>query len=84
MAQPEGTENPAAFRSRVDKRNPPDLARCRAFMQGWNDAVAGKLYDSIFRTKTHANMGNLFGWIYGDKPDDFKQQTWEQYIESLD
>ena len=84
MIQPEVTDKPTAFRSRIDKRNPPDLARRRAFMQGWNDAVAGKLYDSILKTKTHANMGNLFGWIYGEKPNGFKQETWERYIESLD
>jgi len=25
-------------------------------------------------------MGNLFGWIYGDQPEDFKKDTWDRYI----
>ncbi len=30
--------------------------------------------------KTHANMGNLFGWIYGEQPQEFKKATWETYL----
>jgi hypothetical protein len=67
--------------SRIEMRNPPDEARYRAFLTGWTHAVNGRLYRSIRKRKTHANMGNLFGWIYGEQPETFKQETWERYIE---
>jgi hypothetical protein len=67
---------------RVDKRNPPDEARYRAFLTGWTHAVNGRLYRSIRKRKTHANMGNLFGWIYGEQSREFKRETWERYIEN--
>ncbi len=54
----------------------------RAFMGGWTDAVKGNRYDTIDSRKTHANMGNLFGWVFGAKPDDFKIQIWELYLEN--
>jgi hypothetical protein len=68
---------------RVDRRKQPNEYRRRAFMKGWDNAVAGILYDTIHTTKTHANMGNLFGWIYGDMPDEFRVATWEQYVGTL-
>jgi hypothetical protein len=64
---------------RVDVRRPPDEARRRAFFAGWTDAVNGRLYNSVLDSKTHANMGNLFGWIYGDMPREFRLATWERY-----
>jgi hypothetical protein len=66
---------------RVDQRNPPDKARLRAFLTGWTAAVNGTLYGSVQTRKTHANMGNLFGWIYGDAPRDFRLATWRRYVE---
>lgn len=69
---------------REDLRQAPDSGRRRAFMRGWDDAVAGTLYRSVHEKKTHANMGNLFGWIYGDKPADFRQDTWERYVDSIE
>lgn len=66
--------------SRIDMRNPPDEDRYRAFLTGWTHAVSGRLYRSIRKTKTHANMGNLFGWIYGEQTEAFKRETWERYI----
>ncbi len=68
---------------RMDRRKPPDEYRRRAFMKGWDNAVAGILYGTIHTTKTHANMGNLFGWIYGDMPEEFREATWARYVESL-
>jgi hypothetical protein len=68
---------------RVDRRKPPDPARRQAFMRGWDAAVAGTLYESIHVVKTHANMGNLFGWIYGDMPEEFREATWARYVGSL-
>jgi len=65
-----------------DIRNLPDTYKLRAFKKGWNDAVDGELYQSIKTKKTHANMGNLFGWIYDESPDEFKEKVWEQYIEN--
>jgi len=65
-----------------DNRNPPDTYRFGAFKRGWNNAVSGQLYQSIKTKKTHANMGNLFGWIYGEASDEFKEKAWEQYIEN--
>ncbi len=52
-------------------------------MKGWEAAVEGQLYGSIQRRKSHANMGNLFGWIYGDQPEDFRIATWERYVGRL-
>ena len=83
-AQPTAENTSSSPTQRVDHRNPPDLNRRRAFIQGWNDAVSGTLYKSVKIKKTHANIGNLFGWIYGDKSEEFKQETWERYIESID
>lgn len=48
---------------------------------GWSEAVDGQLYGSIRKRKTHQNMGNLFGWIYGDQPAGFREHTWERYKE---
>jgi hypothetical protein len=45
---------------------------------------AGTLYGSVHVVKTHANMGNLFGWIYGDMPEEFREETWARYVGSLD
>ncbi|OWZ84091.1 hypothetical protein [Natranaerobius trueperi] len=63
-----------------DIRQAPDLGRKRAFYSGWSDAIKGNLYKSAYTKKTHANMGNLFGWIYGDQSKEFKEETWERYI----
>lgn len=66
---------------RVDVRKPPSTGRRTAFLGGWTDAVQGRLYRSIRLRKTHANMGNLFGWIYGEKTEAFRLATWERYLE---
>lgn len=65
-----------------DVRSEPDSLRLGTFKRGWNDALKGKLYNSIKRKKTHTNMGNLFGWIYGDCSDEMKERIWNQYIEN--
>ncbi len=71
---PKNADNePPAPKMREDYRQPPNLDRFRAFLAGWTDAVKGKLYASVYNKKTHANMGNLFGWIYGEQP-------WEHYL----
>lgn len=70
----------SASQSRKDVRCPPDTNRYRAFLSGWKAATNGKLYKSIYSKKTHANMGNLFGWIYGDQPQEFKKASWEHYL----
>lgn len=67
----------------VDVRRPPDEPRRRAFLAGWTRAVNGDLFGSIRRRKTHANMGNLFGWIHGDVPEEFRLETWRRYVENL-
>lgn len=74
--------NPQA--ERKDLRQPPDAVRRGAFMRGWNAAVDGTLYQSVLNKKTHGNIGNLFGWIYGDKSADFKLEVWESYVSSLE
>lgn len=66
----------------IDIRKSPDSSRRKAFLQGWRDAVKGDLYTGAYQYKTHANMGNLFGWIYGESPDKFREDTWERYIEN--
>ena len=65
-----------------DGRKPPDRQRFIAFKRGWKDATKGKLYDSVNNKKTHTNMGNLFGWIYGECPEEMKKRVWEQYIKN--
>ncbi len=65
----------------VDIRKKPDESRKRAFLKGWKDAVSGDIYSGAYDYKTHANMGNLFGWIYGDVNKSFRKQTWERYID---
>ncbi len=65
-----------------DVRTPPDMGRKRAFFKGWTDAINGKLYSTVHKKKTHANIGNLFGWIYGDQSKEFKEETWERYIQN--
>lgn len=65
---------------RKDRRNrDPQGEHRRAFMAGWTKAVNGELHVSIGEKKTHANMGNLFGWIFGPKPDDFRRDIWDLY-----
>ena len=73
---------PAEPCERADLRQAPDEPRRRAFLAGWTQAVNGHLFGSVRRRKTHANMGNLFGWIHGDKPDEFRLETWRRYAES--
>lgn len=69
--------------SRDDIRKDPDKNRRNAFLSGWTDAVKGQLYKTVRKRKTHANMGNLFGWIYGDKDYDFRIDTWDRYIDNI-
>ena len=71
---------------RKDPRNRDPQGHHRgAFLGGWTDAVNGKRYATIDIKKTHQNMGNLFGWIFGDKPDEFRRQIWELYLaEAID
>jgi hypothetical protein len=57
----------------------PQKTHRRAFLAGWTDAVNGRLYETILTRKTHTNMGNLFGWIYGQQSRDFKLETWYRY-----
>ncbi len=60
----------------------PDVFHKRAFMTGWTDAVNGKLYASTRDRKTHSNMGNLFGWVFGAKNENFRNQIWFLYLEN--
>ena len=65
-----------------DIRDKPDKKRYGAFKRGWEDATKGKLYNSVNNKKTHTNIGNLFGWIYGECSDEMKKRVWEQYIKN--
>ena len=67
---------------REDLRHAADENRQQAFYRGWVDAVNGKLYKSVQTIKTYQNIGNLFGWIYGDQDTDFRAETWNRYIEN--
>lgn len=58
----------------------PDPRHLSAFLGGWTAAVKGNLYASVEKKKTHKNMGNLFGWIYGDQPESFRYETWYRYL----
>lgn len=69
--------------SRAEQRAEPNPSRRRAFFSGWADAVRGKLYETVHTKKTHQTMGNLFGWIYGDQPEDFRRETWKRYVDTL-
>lgn len=68
---------------REDIRRDPDKNRRRAFLGGWTDAINGQLYKAVRKRKTHASMGNLFGWIYGEQDLDFRIDTWDRYVDNL-
>lgn len=77
--------------NRTEKRNPnPQNAHREAFLRGWSDAVREKeprIYKAAFDpqgAKTHQNMGNLFGWIYGRQPINFRLETWYRYMQTLE
>lgn len=67
--------------TRKDIRNKNSREQHRgAFLRGWSDAVRHKrLYTTVHDRKTNANMGNLFGWIYGQQSRDFRLETWYHY-----
>ena len=65
-----------------DVRGKPSKYKKSAFLSGWKDAEEGKLYYSIEDRKTHQNMGNLFGWIYGNISKKEKNKIWKQYIKN--
>ena len=68
---------------RKDNRNrAPQSAHRAVFMGGWTDAVSGTLYESVTKRKTQANIGNIFGWIFGQKDEEFKKYIWELYLEN--
>jgi hypothetical protein len=50
-------------------------------MSGWTDTANGKRYAIIDTRKTHTNMGNLFGWIFGQKDDAFREKIWLLYLD---
>lgn len=60
----------------------PGVTHRAAFLSGWTRAVQGELYATATEKKTHANMGNLFGWIYGEQSQEFKLATWYRYLEN--
>ncbi len=60
----------------------PQKTHRSAFLAGWTEAEKGHLYESNLSKKTHTNMGNLFGWIFGEKPDEFNHQIWDLYLEN--
>jgi hypothetical protein len=68
---------------RKDPRNrDPQGTHRRAFMAGWTDAAHhGTRYATIDTKKTHQNMGNLFGWIFGPKDEAFRDKIWSLYLE---
>ena len=69
--------------TRKDIRNQDPQGTHRVvFMGGWTDAANGKRYATIDSRKTHANMGNLFGWIFGQKDNEFKEEIWKLYLEN--
>jgi hypothetical protein len=69
--------------TRKDIRDRDPQATHRAvFMGDWTDAVNGKRYATIDSRKTHANMGNLFGWIFGKKDEEFRNHIWTLYVEN--
>ena len=82
VGEPEPSPEPPGY-DPFDVRRPPDEARRRAFLSGWTRAVNGELFGSIHKRKTHTNMGNLFGWIYGDAPEAFRLETWRRYVDNL-
>lgn len=56
-----------------------DERRRAAFMGGWEDALHGRVYAAVNAPRTHANMGNLFGWVFGDKGYEFREVIWNLY-----
>lgn len=65
---------------RMDIRQDPQNTHRTTFLGDWTDAVNGKRYATIDKRKTHANMGNLFGWIFDKQPQKFKDLIWTLYV----
>ncbi len=71
-------------KQRDDIRNPdPQESHRAAFLAGWTRALQGELFNTVIDIKTHSNMGNLFGWIYGEQSRAFKLATWYRYLEHV-
>lgn len=58
-----------------DARKPLDDARERTFHDGWDDAVAGHLYDdSRLHKLSWQNLGNRLGRLFGDVPEEMREE----------
>lgn len=58
-----------------DERKPLDDVRERAFHDGWDDAVAGRLYDeSKLHKLSWQNLGNRLGRLFGDVPAEMREE----------
>ena len=76
-------EKPMMTNQRDDIRDlDPQESHRTAFLAGWTRAVQGDLFATVMEKKTHANMGNLFGWIYGEQSREFRLATWYHYLEN--
>jgi hypothetical protein len=58
-----------------DIREPLDRNRERAFHRGWQDAIDdGQYNESTFNQLSWQNLGNRLGCLFGDVPDEMKDE----------
>lgn len=58
-----------------DNRKPLDKDRERTFHRGWRDAVEdGPYSEGTFNQLSWQNLGNRLGCLFGDVPDEMKDE----------
>lgn len=70
-----------------DIRKPRDSGRERAFHRGWNDALEEGPYNTgTFNELSWQNLGNRFGCLFGDVPDEMREELmfWAERQRRLD
>lgn len=70
-----------------DERKPLDSSRERTFHRGWRDAVEDGSYgEGTLRTLSWQNLGNRLGCLFGDVPDEMRDELmfWAERQRRLD
>lgn len=58
-----------------DVRKPLDRSRERTFHKGWNDALdEGPYSEGTFNSLSWQNLGNRLGCLFGDVPDEMRDE----------
>lgn len=60
-----------------DVRKNPTPGRKANFKQGWTRAVEGQEYEGVLEELTWNNLGWRLGKIFGETPDDLREEMFE-------